>query len=153
MESELHQHQKNHQKKKSSWNYVAIILALLLIISVSYFCYDKNNYVKNNVKKEADLINKSYQNGFNEGMIEGAKQTNQMIINTIVSDLNNYNQTAVTLPTQNNSTMTIPLIPLTTIISQLNNNGKFSFLTIGQYNESIQVDLILPAMCKNVKTN
>ena len=149
MESELHEHHKIHQKKKTSWNYVAIILALLLIISVSYFCYDKYNYTKNNVKKEEVLINQSYQNGF----VEGIKQSNQNIINTIINDLNTYNQTAVTLPTQDNSTITIPLIPLTTIISQLNSNGKFSFLTLGQYNESIQVDLILPAMCKNVKTN
>jgi hypothetical protein len=143
MESELHQHQKIHQKKKSSWNYVAIILASLLIISVAYFSYDKHNYAKENMLKQEVLINDSYQKGFADGKLK----TNQEIINTIITDLNTYNQTAVTLPLQDNSTITIPLIPLTAIISQLNNDGKFSFRTLDQNNKTIAVDLILPLMC------
>jgi hypothetical protein len=43
--------------------------------------------------------------------------------------------------------MTIPLIPLTTIISQLNQKGIFSFSTIDSNNKTIKVDLIMPSFC------
>ena len=118
-------------------NYTVVVLSALVVIAFGYIIIEK---WADSRQQRLDAL---YQRGFDAG-VESAAQT---IMNQITADLNSYGATAVTIPTSDGGSITVPLIAQTTIIQSLNNNGFFALNTLNQNNETVQVQLIMPEMC------
>lgn len=125
-------------------NYLAVVLCVLLVLALVYILADKYNEGQEGRK------NAVYQQGFDAGV----QRANQLVINQIMSDLNTQGATAVTIPVSADQSVTIPLIMkstfINTIVEQLNAEGKFSFQTMNQNNETVIIDLIPPSMCSQL---
>jgi hypothetical protein len=140
------------KKKKSSLNISAIVFAILFVLAIGYICYDNFGVTFGVVEKETDLLllkNASFNEGFNSGI--------QKSVDVILSDLNTNGYTAVTYLDKYKNQTTIPLYTeqslISAIVVQLNQNQKFTFVTLDQNNQTVTVDLILPQMCSSYQAN
>lgn len=127
--------------KEKKINYGVVVLAVLLVLALGYILVDKYN------QGQQEKLNAVYDQGVNAGM----QRANQLIMNQIMADLNSVGATAITIPISENKSVRVPLIAQTTIIGQLNQEGKFSFQTVDQNNQTVTIDLILPQMCSQMQ--
>jgi len=115
----------------------AFIVLLLVLVIIGYTNLSKY------MGDRKVITELSYQQGIQVGI----KQEQQFVVNSIISDLNNYGKTFVRLPTSANQSTTITLIPQSTIIESVNKNGYYEFDILDNNNNTVQVRLILPQLC------
>ena len=124
---------ETHTKKSFKPNYFAIAVTVLLVFALGYIVVDKYQQGQNN------KLNTVYQ----QGILAGQQQA----LYAILADVNSKGATAITAPTQDNKTITIPLIAQQTIVASLNEKGFFPIVVLDENNTQVQHQLITAAYC------
>ena len=78
-------------------NKIAIVLAVLLVIAIGYIAYDQIR----------DAMQANYEGYYNAGARDGQQAT----LNAMVGALNKDGYVQITVPTENNQTATVTLVP------------------------------------------
>jgi len=115
----------------------AFIVLLLVLVIIGYTNLSKY------MGDRKIITELSYQQGIQKGI----QQEQQLVVSSIISDLNTYGKTFVRLPVSSNQSTTIALIPELTIIESVNKNGYYEFDILDNNNNTVQVRLILPELC------